>query len=321
MRIIFMGTPEFAVFSLQKLIESNFNVVGVVTAPDQAAGRGKKIRQSAIKEYAFKQGLKILQPIKLKDPEFIAELRELKADLQIVVAFRMLPEIVWNMPPKGTFNLHASLLPQYRGAAPINHAIINGETQTGVTSFFLDKKIDTGKIILQEKCSITPEDNAGSLHDKLMLLGADLVIKTVRVIESNQVSTKSQNEWIETDLNAAPKIFKQDCQIDWNKSSESIHNKIRGLSPYPAAYSYLKHDTIDKPYYLKIFETEKLEIDYPNSIPGQIFTDSKSYIHVVALDGVLSLIEIQLEGKKRMSVKDFLRGFDISKPCRFTSPI
>lgn len=321
MRIIFMGTPEFAVLSLKKLIENKYTIVGVVTAPDQAAGRGKKIRQSSVKKYALKQGLKILQPVKLKDPEFIDELRALKADLQIVVAFRMLPEIVWAMPPKGTFNLHASLLPQYRGAAPINHAIINGEIQTGVSSFFLDQKIDTGNIILQKTCSITPQDNAGSLHDKLMVLGADLVVETVKEIELNRVSPKSQNELIESDLKAAPKIFKPDCQINWNKSSERIHNKIRGLSPYPAAYSYLKFDSIEKSYYLKIFETEKIEINYPKSDPGQIFTDSKSYIHVISLEGVLSLIEVQLEGKKRMSVKEFLRGFDLSKPCRFKSPI
>lgn len=319
MRIVFMGTPEFAVTALQKLIEHNYNVVGVITAPDQAAGRGKKIRMSAVKEYALSQNLKLLQPVNLKDPVFIEELRKLNADIQIVVAFRMLPEVVWNMPPKGTFNLHASLLPQYRGAAPINHAIMNGETETGVTTFFLDKEIDTGKIILQKKCVIDKEDDAGSLHDKLMLLGAELIIETLETIESGNLSVISQELIKPTNtLKTASKIYKEDCELNWNRDSETILNKIRGLSPYPTAFSHLRINSENRVYYIKIFKAQISKIQYPKSEPGTIITDSKTYIHVSTANEILSIEEVQLEGKKRMTVVNFLRGFNLNMPCIFT---
>lgn len=323
MRIVFMGTPEFAVTALQKLVNNNYNIVGVITAPDQAAGRGKKILISAVKEYAQARNLKLLQPTNLKDPVFIDELRELKADIQIVVAFRMLPEVVWNMPSKGTFNLHASLLPQYRGAAPINHAIINGETETGVTTFFLDKQIDTGKIIMQRKCTITPEDNAGSLHDKLMFLGADVIIETLEAVESDTLSVIPQSELIasQSTLKPAPKIFKQDGELDWNCDSKTVLNKIRGLSPYPAAYSYLQLESDQKTYYLKIFRAQLIKKEYPKSKSGTIFTDSKTYFHVITINGIVSIDEVQLEGKKRMSLVNFLRGFNLTTPCSFKTPI
>jgi len=323
MRIVFMGTPEFAVTALQKLVENNYKVVGVITAPDKVAGRGKKIRMSAVKEYALTQNLTLLQPTNLKNPEFIEELRNLKADIQIVVAFRMLPEVVWNMPPQGTFNLHASLLPQYRGAAPINHVLINGETETGVTTFFLDKEIDTGKIIMQEKCTISSTDNAGSLHDKLMFLGADVIIETLKAVESGTVSVIPQSQLIVSpaSLKPAPKIYKQDCELNWNLDSTVILNKIRGLSPYPAAYSYLQTEKNQKNYYLKIFNAEIIEREYPESKPGTIFTDSKTYFHIITANGIISLDEIQLEGKKRMSVVNFLRGFNLTPACSFKTLI
>lgn len=319
MRIVFMGTPEFAVTALQKLIESKFEVVGVITAPDQAAGRGKKIRMSAVKKYALSENLRILQPTNLKNPDFLKELQNLKADIQVVVAFRMLPELVWNMPPKGTFNLHASLLPQYRGAAPINHVLMNGETETGVTTFFLDKEIDTGKIILQKKCKITAEDNAGSLHDKLMYLGADVIIDTLHAVEANKISVIPQSDLLTSDseLKPAPKIFKKDGELHWNQESKTILNKIRGLSPYPAAYSHLYIENDQKSYYLKIFKAEQIEKEYPKLEPGTIFTDSKSYFHVITNKGTISILELQLEGKKRMALVDFLRGFNLATPCSF----
>lgn len=318
-----MGTPEFAVAALNKIVESNYNVVGVITAPDQAAGRGKKIRMSAVKEYALAHNLTLLQPTNLKDPLFIEELRKLKADIQVVVAFRMLPEIVWNMPPKGTFNLHASLLPQYRGAAPINHAIMNGETETGVTTFFLDKAIDTGKIIMQKRCPISAQDDMGSLHDKLMILGADLIIETLHAVEKASYKIISQSELItaNTALKPAPKIFKEDCELNWNNDSQSILNKIRGLSPYPASFSNLLIENEQKTYYIKIFKAQKAGIEYPVSKPGQIFSDSKTYMHIRTANGIISIEEVQLEGKKRMSVVNFLRGFNLTTPCRFTTPI
>lgn len=311
MRIVFMGTPEFAVFALQKLLENKHEVVGVVTAPDQPAGRGKKIRMSAVKEFALKHELPVLQPLKLKDPAFIEELQALKADIQVVVAFRMLPEVVWAMPPKGTFNLHASLLPQYRGAAPINHVLINGETETGVTTFFLDKEIDTGKIILQEKCAISPDDNAGTLHDKLMVLGAGLILKTLQLIAANKIEPVAQNHLFvsDNDLKPAPKIFKQDCALVWNKSHTAILNKIRGLSPYPVAYSHLLDTETQKSYYLKIFSAQAIEKKYAETRPGSIFTDSATFLHVTTTDQTISLLEVQLEGKKKMKIQDFLRGF------------
>ncbi len=313
MRIVFMGTPEFAVTALQKLVESKYDVVGVITAPDQAAGRGKKIRISAVKEYALTQNLSLLQPVNLKDPVFVEELRCLNADIQVVVAFRMLPEIVWNMPPLGTFNLHASLLPQYRGAAPINHAIMNGESETGVTTFFLDKSIDTGKIIMQKKCAISVEDNFGSLHDKLMILGADLIIETLDAVEVGNHQIRSQSELI-TDysvLKPAPKIFKQDCEIVWNRDSKNIVNKIRGLSPYPAAYSYLHNIDGQHTLYLKIFKATEIINENPDASPGCIFSDSKTYVHVITANGAISIEEVQLEGKKRLPIINFLHGFNL----------
>lgn len=323
MRIVFMGTPEFAVAALDKLVNSEYEVVGVITAPDKIAGRGKKVRMSAIKEYAVAHNLKLLQPIKLKDPLFIEELTALKADIQIVVAFRMLPEVVWNMPPKGTFNLHASLLPQYRGAAPINHAIMNGESQTGVTTFFLDKEIDTGKIILQRTCVITDEDNAGTLHDKLMYLGADLILKTLDAVKDNKLISIPQSDLIKesSNLKSAPKIFKQDGELNWNQDSKTILNKIRGLSPYPAAYSHFRMNQDEKTFYLKIFKAQIVDSKYPESKFGTVFTDSKTFIHVITKNGVISLVEVQLEGKKRMDVSNFLRGFKLSTPCSFITLI
>ncbi len=323
MRIVFMGTPEFAVTALKKLIENNYNVVGVITAPDQAAGRGKKIRMSAVKEYALSQNLTLLQPTNLKNPDFVEELQKLKADIQIVVAFRMLPEVVWAMPPKGTFNLHASLLPHYRGAAPINHALINGETETGVTTFFLDKEIDTGKIILQRKCDILPEENAGTLHDKLMFLGAELIIETLQLIEIGNLSITPQNELISNSLSLkkAPKIFKEDCELNWNRDSETVLNKIRGLSPYPAAYSYLKENTDRKTYYLKIFKASLSKDAFPKSKSGTILTDSKTYFYVCTANGIISIEEVQLEGKKRMSLINFLHGFRLTSEFSFVSLI
>lgn len=319
MRIVFMGTPDFAVYSLKKLIENNYNIVGVITSVDQPAGRGKKIKMSAVKEFALEHKLNLLQPVNLKDPDFIEELHALNADIQIVVAFRMLPAIVWEMPPFGTFNLHASLLPQYRGAAPINHAIINGETETGLTTFFLDKEIDTGKIILQEKCSIDANDDFGSLHDKMMILGAGLIIKTLKLIENKRHSSIAQSNLIDnsTSLKSAPKIFKEDCKINWKLTAEEINNKIRGLSPYPTAYSYIQADIGEQKYYVKIFKAEIIDKTSTSEKEGMIESDQKNYIHVKCQNGYISIKELQIEGKKRMSTQDFLRGFDFSGKWSF----
>ena len=309
MRIVFMGTPDFAVESLKILVENHYEVVGVVTMPDKPSGRGYKLQYSAVKQYALDHQLTLLQPEKLKDPSFIEQLRALKADLQIVVAFRMLPELVWNMPTLGTFNLHASLLPQYRGAAPINWAIINGEKITGATTFFLTHEIDTGKIILQEKISINDDDNAGTIHDKLMLLGAQMVKKTVDMIASGKTDALDQSVFISGDaeLKTAPKIFKETCQLDFNSTVEAVHNMVRGLSPYPAAWAELQlPGQSDKAVY-KIFETqmELMEHQYPS---GTILSDHKSFLKIALQDGFISLKNIQAPGKKRMDVADFLRG-------------
>ncbi|HCQ29889.1 MAG TPA: methionyl-tRNA formyltransferase [Flavobacteriales bacterium] len=308
LRIIFMGTPDFAVPSLDILLKHNYNIVAVVTAPDKPAGRGRKLQQSAVKKYALEHNLPVLQPVNLKAPDFIEELKSYNANLQIVVAFRMLPEVVWNMPELGTFNLHASLLPKYRGAAPINWAIINGEKETGVTTFFLQHEIDTGEIIMQEKVQISETDTAGTLHDKLMLIGADVVLKTVQSIENGSVKTSPQDDKMAC---PAPKIFKKDCLIDWNNSNESLYNKIRGLSPYPTAFTYLKSKSGDRKV-LKIYFTEKIN-DKPAKKPGTIITDNKSYIHVSTADGLLILTDLQLEGKKRLAIKDFLNGTDMEQ--------
>ncbi len=317
-RIVYMGTPDFAVEPLKRLLEENYNVVGVITVPDKPAGRGKKISESAVKKFAVSKGLRILQPEKLKAPDFIEELKSLEADLQIVVAFRMLPEIVWTMPKMGTFNLHASLLPQYRGAAPINWAVINGDKKSGVTTFFIEKEIDTGNILLQEEVLITANDDAGSLHDKLMYTGAELVVKTVEGILQNSIESKHQDELIAegTVLKPAPKIFKEDCKINWNNTAEKIQDFIRGLSPYPAAFFEVL-DIQDEKKNVKVFKTEIIKKSKPLA-HSSIETDHKSYIYIGCNDEYLSILELQFPGKKRMTVTDFLRGFkdlDTLKIC------
>ena len=312
LRIIFMGTPEFAVPSLDKIYEAGYDIAAVVTAPDRLAGRGMQLTQSAIKKSALQKNLKILQPEKLKSPGFIEELKSLKADLQVVVAFRMLPEIVWNMPPMGTLNLHASLLPQYRGAAPINWAIINGEKETGVTTFKLQQEIDTGNILLQEKIQISDTETAGTLHDKMMHTGADLLFKTVHELEKGtlkeipQPSTPDIEPWASnlqpSILHTAPKIFTETCDINWNKNVDEIYNLIRGLSPYPAAFTFLNGKK------LKIISSEK-EKSKELAEAGKLFTDHKTFLKFAANDGFILLKEIQLEGKKKMKIEDFLRGW------------
>lgn len=305
MRIIFMGTPEFAVASLEALMKSGQEIVAVVTAPDKPAGRGQKLNESAVKKFALAHQLKVLQPEKLKNPEFLAELQSLKADLQVVVAFRMLPEVVWNMPPKGTINLHASLLPQYRGAAPINWAIINGEKESGVTTFFLKQEIDTGDIIASQKVEITPMMNAGDLHDALMVIGAQLLTQTVKSVESGQYQEIPQDSFNAEDLKHAPKIFKEDCKINWAEDNQKIFNLIRGLSPYPVAFT----EFMDKG--LKIYSAEKEDAE-PGISPGAFLTDSKTYLKFSSKNGFISVKEIQQEGKKRMKVEEFLRGLRLS---------
>jgi methionyl-tRNA formyltransferase len=304
-----MGTPDFAVGSLKALIEANHNVVGVVTMPDKPAGRGHKLQFSPVKQYALEKGLRILQPEKLKNEDFLAELRSLQADLQIVVAFRMLPEVVWNMPPLGTFNLHASLLPQYRGAAPINYAIIRGEKETGVTTFFLTHEIDTGKIILQEKIAISDADNAGTVHDKLMELGARLVCETVDLITSGEVNALDQSLVISENeiLKTAPKIFKEDCVIRLDDTLENIHNFVRGLSPYPTARIDVKLPVTQENIQLKVYET-KPEFIHHDLAVGSVVSDAKTYLKIAVQGGFLHLINIQTPGKKAMPVSDFLRG-------------
>ncbi|MDO3642579.1 methionyl-tRNA formyltransferase [Mucilaginibacter sp. L3T2-6] len=302
MRIIFMGTPQFAVASLDALIKAGCNIVAVVTAPDKPAGRGKKLSESAVKQYAVENGIKVLQPEKLKDPDFLEELKALKADLQVVVAFRMLPEVVWNMPPRGTINLHASLLPQYRGAAPINWVLINGEKESGVTTFFLKHEIDTGDILFTEKVTLSGHETAGELHDRLMAKGAGLLVKTVKGVESGRYNEHPQSVLAEgVELKNAPKIFKEDCLIDWNQPAESIYNKIRGLSPHPAAYTLL-NDKV-----LKIYRAE-YEITEPGLQPGGFVSDNKSHLKFAAPDGYVLLTEVQMEGKKQMDIEAFLRG-------------
>ncbi|MGZ4057036.1 MAG: methionyl-tRNA formyltransferase [Bacteroidia bacterium] len=312
LRIIFMGTPEFAVQSLDILVKNNYDIVGVVTMPDKPAGRGQQLQQSDVKKYAVEKGLHILQPEKLKDENFINELRELKADLQIVVAFRMLPEVVWNMPRLGTINLHGSLLPQYRGAAPINWAVINGEKETGVSTFFLQHQIDTGKIIFREKTPIGENETAGEIHDRLMNIGASLILKTVQAIEQNNYPQTDQSELIAKGEQEkhAPKIFKDDCKIDWSKNVNQIHNFIRGLSPYPTAFSsFCSPD--GKIYSVKIFKTEKEISAHSNPIKS-VVTDSKSFLKIAVTDGYISVLDLQLAGKKRLSVAELLRGFPMS---------
>lgn len=309
-RVVFMGTPDFAVGSLKALVENGYNVVGVITAPDKPAGRGRQLSESAVKKYAVEKYLKILQPEKLKNPEFIADLQNLKADLQIVVAFRMLPEMVWNMPPMGTFNLHASLLPQYRGAAPLNWAVINGETETGVTTFLLSREIDTGQIIFQEKVEIGENDTVGDLHDRMMAIGAHLVLETVDALAENRIDPIDQEKLIDSveKIKQAPKIFKEDCRIDWTSDTESVRNLIRGLSPYPAAWTELVHQEKNEVITAKIYAVIRDNASLPAS-PGTIQTDGKRFLKIACPDGWLSVTEIQLSGKKRMKIDELLRGF------------
>lgn len=316
-RIVFMGTPDFAVESLRVLVENGYNVVGVITNVDKPAGRGRKVSFSAVKEYALEKDLTLLQPPNLKAPEFVEELRNLKPDLGIIVAFRMLPEVVWGLPRFGTVNLHASLLPQYRGAAPINWAIINGEMETGLTTFFLQHEIDTGKIIFQEKLPIAPDENAGQLHDRLMKVGGELIKKTVDAIVKGDYPQMDQSGYLKEGgaLKTAPKIFKDDCRIDWPADLSTIYNHIRGLSPYPAAWTELKGpdgDTIQ----LKIYSAEQ-EIEEHKLIPVSLLTDSKTLLKVAVQDGFISITELQQAGKKRMLVGDFLRGFSGIENYRF----
>ena len=311
-RIVYMGTPDFAVESLKRLVEGGYNVVGVVTMPDKPAGRGQKIKYSAVKEYALSKGLYIMQPEKLKDESFLNELKSLNAELQIVVAFRMLPESVWNMPPMGTFNLHASLLPQYRGAAPINWAIMNGDKESGVTTFFLTHEIDTGNIIMQRTVAIDDDDCAGTLHDNLMYVGAEMVCETVDAIAEGNIEPKEQPMDIE--LKAAPKIFKNDCKIDWSESAEKIRNKIRGLSPYPTAWGALDMGNNEEPLAVKIFSAD---IVSGNGNAGSIKTDGKRFIEVACGDGALRITSLQLPGKKRLTVEELLRGFSFTDNCKF----
>jgi methionyl-tRNA formyltransferase len=314
-RIIFMGTPEFAVASLDALVKAGCNIVGVITAPDKPAGRGMELQQSAVKKYAVENNLHVLQPEKLKNPEFLEELKALKADLQIVVAFRMLPELVWNMPSMGSVNLHGSLLPQYRGAAPINWAVINGEKETGVTTFKLKHEIDTGDILLQESFPIADTDNAGDVHDRMKEIGAQLLVKTVKGLATGTLNETPQTSVVSGEssdsnsrltthdsLKHAPKIFTETCKIDWNKPVDEVYNLIRGLAPYPAAFSFLQ----DKK--LKIYKAEKIH-GIVTETPGSYYTDSKSFLHFACSNGYISVLELQLEGKKKMAIADFLRGY------------
>jgi len=309
MRIVFMGTPDFAVESLKILVENKYDVVGVITMPDKPAGRGHKVQFSPVKQYALEQNLHLLQPEKLKDEAFLEELRSLQADLQIVVAFRMLPEVVWDMPKFGTFNLHASLLPQYRGAAPINWAIINGDKETGATTFFLTHEIDTGKIIQQEKISISETDNAGIVHDRLMEMGARLVKKTVDMLVEGKIDAVDQAQFIHSglELKAAPKIFKETCQIDLSWNVERVYNFVRGMSPYPTAWLELQFPNQQEKMILKVFETEK-EICNQELAIGTVITDGKKYAKVALSDGFINLKSVQMAGKKRMEIGELLRG-------------
>lgn len=310
-RIIFMGTPAFAVASLKALNDAGLDVAGIVTSPDKPAGRGKKLKNSAVKEFALSSlTCPILQPEKLKDPDFIEKLIDLDAHMYIVVAFRMLPKQVWSIPPKGTINLHASLLPQYRGAAPINWSIINGEKKTGITTFLIDEKIDTGMILLQEQVPIDDDDTAGTLHDTLMMIGSELLVKTVFKRIADITEAVAQTDFNSSEkLKKAPKIFKEDCRIDWSKNSSDVNNLIRGLSPYPGAYSLLKINESDE-IQLKIICTRILKTG-TGLVPGKIVSDNKSTFHVETSDGILEITELQAPGKKRMAAADFVRGFQL----------
>ena len=310
LRIVFMGTPDFAVASLKALLENNYNVVGVITAPDRKAGRGQKIKASAVKQFALEHNLNILQPKNLKADSFIEELKALNANLQIIVAFRMLPKVVWQMPEYGTFNLHASLLPQYRGAAPIHWAIINGESKTGVTTFFIDEKIDTGAIILKEETDISEGTTVGELHDKLMSIGSSLVIKTVELIESDKISTQTQSN--HEKLKTAYKLNRDNCKIDWNQDLNTIYNKIRGLNPFPAAWCYLENNDNLEP--IKLYKVHKIEAlhNYEN---GSIIIDNYE-MKIACNYGYIKIEELQLPGKRKMDIKSLLNGFEFSKNAK-----
>ncbi len=310
LRIIYMGTPDFAVGPLKTLVDNGFNVVAVVTGMDKPQGRGRKIQPTPVKEFAVEHNIPVLQPEKLKNPEFVEELRSYKADLQVVVAFRMLPEVVWDMPKMGTFNLHAALLPQYRGAAPLNWAVINGEKKTGVTTFMLDKDIDTGKIMLQKEVEIEDNDTVGTVHDKLMLVGQDLVVETVEKLIEGNMTFIDQDSLIskETVLKHAPKIFKEDCRINFENDGDTIRNLIRGLSPYPAAFTTI--NVKGKEMGLKVFECE-VEKCENHEIPGKLITDNKKFAKISCKNGYIYLTDVQLEGKKRMKIIEFLRGINL----------
>jgi methionyl-tRNA formyltransferase len=306
--IVFMGTPEFAVESLKAVIRAGYPVRGVVTSPDKPSGRGLQLRPSPVKVFAQQNNIPVLQPLKLKDPDFLEALRQFHADLQVIVAFRMLPEEVWSMPPMGTFNLHASLLPQYRGAAPINWAVMNGETRTGVTTFFLNHEIDKGSVILREETGISPDETAGDVHDRLMVIGADLVVKTIEGIVAGKVAAVDQ-QLIENNLplRPAPKLFKLDCKIDWNRDSEPLYNFIRGLSPHPAAWSEIRTGK-GEVLKVKIFFARTVNSSHSGH-PGTLATDNRDYLHVSTGNGRLAIEQIQLEGKKQMNISQFLHGF------------
>lgn len=314
LRIVYMGTPDFAVLPLKTLVEAGYNIVGVITSVDKPAGRGLKIHESAVKRYAVEAGLKVLQPEKLRAPEFLEELAELKPDLGIVIAFRMLPEVVWAMPKLGTFNLHASLLPQYRGAAPINWAVINGERVTGVTTFMLNHEIDKGDIIARKEIEITPEDTAGTLHDKLMEIGARLVAESVDLVSSGDFTPIGQKPIEPEELKPAPKIFKETCRIDWSLPGDAIINKIRGLSPYPAAWTEISNGT--ETIQMKVYSAEFESTEY-EEFPGVIVSDGKNHLKIGCKDGFVSIKELQLAGKRRMGVVEFLRGFKEIEHYRF----
>ena len=306
LRIIYMGTPDFAVEPLKTLVEAGKDVVAVVTMPDKPAGRGHKLQFSPVKEYALKAGIPVLQPENLKSPDFLQKLASYNADLQIVVAFRMLPEAVWSMPKYGTFNLHASLLPRYRGAAPINWAVINGDKETGITTFFLKHEIDTGNIILQEKVAIDEEDNAGDVHDKLMYLGADLVLKTLKMIEEDNVITRPQDD---AQASPAPKIFKDTAKLDFDKCAADIRNLVRGMAPYPAAWFNIKLQDGNESM-MKIFKVSTEEKNHNYSV-GTILTDGKKMLKIACKDGFINLLEVQMAGKKRMAAEDLMRGTNL----------
>ena len=316
LRIVYMGTPDFAVESLRCLVEGGYNVVGVVTGPDKAVGRhGSVLQPTPVKQYAVEHGLHVMQPERFKEEAFLEELRSLQADLQIVVAFRMLPEVVWNMPPMGTFNLHASLLPQYRGAAPINWAVINGDTETGVTTFFLKHEIDTGAVIRQVRVPISETDCVGDVHDRLMMLGGRVVCETVDAIIDGTAEATPQEQMITEELRSAPKIFKDTCRIEWGRTAKQVYDFIRGLSPYPAAWSTLvMPDGVE--HIVKIYGAVLATTAETSQTLGSIKTDGKTYMHVYTSNGALSIQTLQLAGKKRMNIEDFLRGFRLGEGSR-----